>query len=257
MNDYCEPAFPFYHPELQSSMGMTLRSCDLDVRVGGGYRLVFGARRVASSGRGFGAVSDPISTGEGTVIVRVEQPPDVEKKSDAWFVLQDDVALLKTQLYLGLGRTADARKAADTINLENPERKQARPLAASIIGEAWARTGKPKEALALVDTIEVPSSKDGEQIAMQIRVVRVFARFAANQRKQAESDLVEICEDDDELLGAAFQRHPSFPRSVNVGFMERQSERNIRLRVFERGAKAAKVGEAEPLTIAVEQFERR
>lgn len=25
------------------SMGMTLRSCDLDVRVGGGYRLVFGA----------------------------------------------------------------------------------------------------------------------------------------------------------------------------------------------------------------------
>jgi SecD/SecF fusion protein len=28
-----------------------------------------------------------------TVIVRVEQPPDVKKKSDAWFVLKDDVAL--------------------------------------------------------------------------------------------------------------------------------------------------------------------
>jgi diaminopimelate epimerase len=36
-------------------------------------------------------------------------------------------------------------------------------------------------------------------------------------------------------LGPALQRHPSFPQSVNVGFMERQSERRIRLRVYERG----------------------
>jgi diaminopimelate epimerase len=39
-----------------------------------------------------------------------------------------------------------------------------------------------------------------------------------------------------EVLGPAFQQHPSFPRSVNVGFMERVSDRRIRLRVFERGA---------------------
>jgi diaminopimelate epimerase len=38
-----------------------------------------------------------------------------------------------------------------------------------------------------------------------------------------------------ERLGAAFQSHPSFPRRVNVGFMERQSDRRIRLRVYERG----------------------
>jgi diaminopimelate epimerase len=38
-----------------------------------------------------------------------------------------------------------------------------------------------------------------------------------------------------ERLGAALQHHPSFPRRVNVGFMERQSERRIRLRVYERG----------------------
>jgi diaminopimelate epimerase len=36
-------------------------------------------------------------------------------------------------------------------------------------------------------------------------------------------------------LGPALQRHASFPRSVNVGFMERIDERNIRLRVYERG----------------------
>jgi diaminopimelate epimerase len=38
-----------------------------------------------------------------------------------------------------------------------------------------------------------------------------------------------------ERLGAAFQHHASFPRRVNVGFMERVDERRIRLRVYERG----------------------
>lgn len=129
--------------------------------------------------------------------------------------MQDDVALLKTQLYLGLGRTQDARKAADTINLDNPERKQARALAASIVGEAWARTGKPKEALALLDTIEIPS-KDGEQIGMQIRVAKVFARFAANNRKQAEADLASLADDDMNQLGRfldpRFRVHPELQK---------------------------------------------
>jgi len=38
------------------------------------------------------------------------------------------------------------------------------------------------------------------------------------------------------VLGPKLERHPSFPRGVNVGFMQRESDRRIRLRVFERGA---------------------
>jgi tetratricopeptide (TPR) repeat protein len=129
--------------------------------------------------------------------------------------MQDDVALLRTQLYLGLGRTQDARKTADTINLDNPERKQARALAASIIGEAWARTGKPKEALALLDTIEIPK-KDGEQIALQIRVAKIFAKFAMNNRKSAETDLQSLSEDDMNQLGRfldpRFRVHPELQK---------------------------------------------
>ncbi|HEU4612798.1 MAG TPA: hypothetical protein VFS15_12000 [Kofleriaceae bacterium] len=129
--------------------------------------------------------------------------------------MQDDVALLKTQLYLGLGRTADARRNADTINLDNPERKAARPLAGSIVAEAWARTGKPKEALALLDSIELPK-KDGEQIAIQMQVARVFAKFAANQRKQAETELVALSDKDVNLLGRfldpRFRVHPELQK---------------------------------------------
>lgn len=148
--------------------------------------------------------------------------------------MQDDVALLKTQLYLGLGRTQDARKAADTINLDNPERKAARPLAASIVGEAWARTGKPKEALTLLDSVEA-SGKDAEQIAMQVRVARVFARFAANQRKQAETELSALCEDDMNQMG----------RFLDPRFRVHPELQKLARRVLERNPGARKLAKAQ------------
>lgn len=129
--------------------------------------------------------------------------------------MQDDVSLLQTQLYLRLGRTADARKSADVMNLDNPQRKEIRPLAASIAAEAWARTGKPKEALALLDTIELPK-KDAEQIGLQIRVARVFARFAANQRGPARAELVALADEDINQLGRfiqpQFRVHPELQK---------------------------------------------
>ena len=129
--------------------------------------------------------------------------------------MQDDVSLLRTQLYLGLGRTADARKAADTINLDNPERKAARPLAASIVAEAWARTGKPKEALALLESMETPA-KDAEQIGIQAKVARVFARFAANQRGLARNELNSLADEDVNYLGRfldpRFRVHPELQK---------------------------------------------
>lgn len=129
--------------------------------------------------------------------------------------MQDDVALLLAQLYLGVGRTQDARKAADTINVDNPERKEVRSMAAAIISEAWARTGKPKEALALLDTIELPK-KDAAQIATQIRVVRVFAKFAANQRGPARTELQQLADEDVNNLGRflmpQFRVHPELQK---------------------------------------------
>ena len=38
------------------------------------------------------------------------------------------------------------------------------------------------------------------------------------------------------ILGPVLEKHPSFPRGVNVGFMQRDSKTAIALRVFERGA---------------------
>ncbi|MEZ4366228.1 MAG: hypothetical protein R2939_08050 [Kofleriaceae bacterium] len=127
--------------------------------------------------------------------------------------MQDDVALLLTRLYLGFGRTADARKRADTMNLDNPARAEARPIAASLVAEAWARTGKAKEALALLDSITLPKKQEeAEQIAVQMRVARVFAKFASGQRGPAKAELVALSEDDPNNLGRflmpQFRVHP-------------------------------------------------
>jgi type II secretory pathway pseudopilin PulG len=142
--------------------------------------------------------------------------------------MQDDVSLLKTQLYLRLGRTADARKTADVMNLDNPQRKEIRPLAASIVAEAWARSGKPKEALALLDTIELPK-KDAEQIALQARVARIFARFAANQRGPARAELAALADEDPNQLGRfvlpQFRVHPELQKLARSVFEQHPSAR--------------------------------
>jgi hypothetical protein len=142
--------------------------------------------------------------------------------------MQDDVSLLQTQMYLRLGRTADARKSADVMNLDNPQRKEIRPLAASIVAEAWARTGKPKEALALLDTIELPK-KDAEQIALQARCARVFARFAANQRGQARVELAALADEDVNHLGRfvapQFRVHPELQKLARTVFEQHPAAR--------------------------------
>ena len=142
--------------------------------------------------------------------------------------MQDDVSLLQTQLYLRLGRTGDARKSADVMNLDNPQRKEIRPLAASIVAEAWARTGKPKEALALLDTVELPK-KDAEQIALQMRVARIFARFAANQRGPARAELAALADEDPNQLGRfvlpQFRVHPELQKLARSVFEQHPSAR--------------------------------
>lgn len=129
--------------------------------------------------------------------------------------MQDDVAILKTQLYLGMGRTQDARKVAETINLDNPSRKEVRTMAAVIVAEAFARTGKPKEALALLDSIGLPN-KDADQILVQARIVKVFAKFAMNQRPAARAELVLLADDDVNYLGRflmpQFKVHPELQK---------------------------------------------
>ena len=144
--------------------------------------------------------------------LKMLEPVEMSKFPPA---MQDDVALLKTQLYLGMGRTQDAAKAASSMNLDNPDRKEIRPMAAAIVAEAWARTGKGREALVLIDSIE-PPKKNADQIMLQARVAKVFAKFATNQRGPARSELSALASEDVNHLGRflapQFRVHPELQK---------------------------------------------
>lgn len=130
-------------------------------------------------------------------------------------MMQDDVSLLRVQLCLGLGRTQDARKSADLINLDNPQRAQMKAMGSAIVAEAWARTGKSKDALALLENIEYPKD-NRDQIETQVRIARIFARFASNQRGAARNELNALANDNPDYLGRfvlpQFRVHPELQK---------------------------------------------
>jgi len=142
--------------------------------------------------------------------------------------MQDDVSLLRVQLCLGLGRTAEARKSADLMNLDNPSRAEIKAMASALVAEAWARTGKSKEALKLLDSIEYPK-KDREQIEIQARVARIFARFAAGQRGAARNELGALANTDPNHLGRfvmpQFRAHPELQKLARAVLQQHPSAR--------------------------------
>jgi hypothetical protein len=144
--------------------------------------------------------------------------------------MQDDVSLLKAQLYLNFGRTQDARKAVDSMNLDNPQRKEIRPFAAAITAEAWARTGKPKDALTLIETIELPKD-NREAIELQCKIARVFAQFAANKRNLARQELVSLADVDPNYLGRfvapQFRVHPELQKLARSVAQQHPSSRQV------------------------------
>jgi hypothetical protein len=145
-------------------------------------------------------------------------------------MMQDDVSLLRVQLCLGLGRTQDARKSADLINLDNPQRAQMKAMASAIVAEAWARTGKSKDALALIETIEYPK-ENRDQIETQARIARIFARFAANQRGAARNELNALANENPDYLGKfvlpQFKVHPELQKLARSVLQSHPSSRQV------------------------------
>jgi diaminopimelate epimerase len=79
----------------------------------------------------------------------------------------------------------------------------------------------------------VPAERDRYRLEVLGRPIELGAVSMGNPHAVIAVDAVATAPV--EQVGPALQRHASFPRSVNVGFMERLDERRIRLRVFERG----------------------
>ena len=113
---------------------------------------------------------------------------------------QDDVRLLRAQLYLATGRVKDAGMMADGINVGAAPNAQAKVMVAAIVGEAWARNGKADRALVLLDEVKLDDPELG-QAAILARMAKVFASFHAGKKDRARKELEGLMRLDVNYLG--------------------------------------------------------
>jgi hypothetical protein len=114
--------------------------------------------------------------------------------------IQDEVRAMRAQLYLVKDRVRDARELADEITVANASEAASRGMLAAVVAEAWARTGKVKEAIELLETID-PDHADFERVRVPLRMARVFAYFAGGNRDRVRKDLRALMQENFNYLG--------------------------------------------------------
>ena len=81
---------------------------------------------------------------------------------------------------------------------------------------------------------EAPQAADSYTLAVDGREVEIAVVSMGNPH--AVLTVPAVAAAPVATLGPALERHPRFPKRVNVGFLELVSRREVRLRVYERGA---------------------
>lgn len=130
------------------------------------------------------------------------------KKAPA--VVQDDVRANLALLYLMHNRARDARALADEIRLDRQPQPKAKAMYAAVVAEAFARTGKPDDAMKLVETYEAADPEYGEVGAMLYRA-QVYTYMAAKKRGLAKQSMQKMAALDPNMV-AAFAMKGSNPQ---------------------------------------------
>ena len=87
------------------------------------------------------------------------------------------------------------------------------------------------------ETLPFMSDTSNQQATYQLNINNSTVEFSAVSMGNPHAVILveDIKEAPVEAMGKALQADPSFPQSVNVGFMQVHNKRNISLRVYERG----------------------
>jgi hypothetical protein len=102
-------------------------------------------------------------------------------------------------LHLTLGETSEARALADALDLGKQQEPKTRAMFATVVGEAWARTGNAKKA---VETLELFNPEDPEfaELRTQMWRARAFAYAGAQDMKGASRALKKLADMNPHLL---------------------------------------------------------
>jgi hypothetical protein len=135
--------------------------------------------------------------------------------------LADQVRCLRATIHLQLGETQEARLLVDKMELGKQQDVKTRAMFAAVAGEAWGRTGQAKKA---VELLELYNPEDPEYAEMRVQMwrARAFAAAGASDMKGAGRALRKLAEVSPQLLGmfvSAKRVHPLLQQEAKQLFM--------------------------------------
>ncbi|EYF01983.1 hypothetical protein [Chondromyces apiculatus] len=102
--------------------------------------------------------------------------------------MADEARAQRAMIHLMLGETDEARALVDPIDLSRHKEAKSRATLASIIGEAWGRTGQAKKAVELLETFD-PNDPAYVDLKPQLLRARAFAYAWANNSTKMKQTL--------------------------------------------------------------------
>jgi tetratricopeptide (TPR) repeat protein len=112
----------------------------------------------------------------------------------------DQVRCTRATIHLQLGELQEARALVDKMELGKQQEPKTRAMFAAVAGEAWGRTGQAKKAVELLELFNPEDPEYGE-MRVQMWRARAFACVAAGDMKATSRALKKLLEMSPQLLG--------------------------------------------------------
>ncbi|MFO0676383.1 MAG: hypothetical protein U0169_07605 [Polyangiaceae bacterium] len=134
----------------------------------------------------------------------------------------DQVRSMRAMIHLTVGEVAEAKALVDVLELGKQQDAKTRAMFATVAGEAWGRSGNAKKA---VETLELFNPDDPEYGEMKVQMwrARAFAYAGNNDMKGASRALKKLSDMSPQLLGMFVgQRkiHPLLEREAKQLLMQ-------------------------------------
>lgn len=121
----------------------------------------------------------------------------------------DEARAQRAMIHLMLGEVSAARPLADGIELTRHQEPKVRAMMASVIAEAWARSGQAKRAMETLNLFD-PEDPEYEQLRPQLWRAFAYAYAHTSNTKGMRRALKKMLEIDIRLLGSFLMKktHP-------------------------------------------------
>jgi hypothetical protein len=127
--------------------------------------------------------------------------------------IADEARTQRAMIHLLLGETDDARLLVDKVDMSRHKEPRTRATMASVVGEAWARSGQAKKAVDLLGTFDV-EDEAYKELKPQLLRARAFAYAWASDTKQMRATLRRMSAINPQLL-MGFITKKKNPMGVN------------------------------------------